>query len=93
MIGDEAERREKAQEELKRKENRRALSRLGLRASSALRFSSTPFIYLLTCLCWPTSLQGRFKVIKMTALSRVGGMGFPPTTRRIAVYPRDAGNG
>jgi len=45
MIGDEAERREKGQEELKRKENRRAVRRLRLRASSAQRFSSTPFVY------------------------------------------------
>ena len=45
MIGDEAERREKAQEELKRKENRRAVRKLRLRASSAQRFSSIRFIY------------------------------------------------
>jgi len=46
MIGDEAERREKGQEELKRKENRRAVRRLRLRASSAQRFSSKDIIYL-----------------------------------------------
>src|SRR5271157_3869802 len=48
MIGDEAERREKGQEELKRKENRRAVRRLRLRASSAQRFSSTHFIRTIT---------------------------------------------
>lgn len=44
MIGDKAERREKGQEELKRKENHRAERRLRLRASSAQRFSSIPFM-------------------------------------------------
>jgi len=45
VIGDEAERREKGQEKLKRKENRRVVGRLRLRESTAQRFSSIPFIY------------------------------------------------
>jgi hypothetical protein len=46
VIGDEAERREKGQEKLKRKENRRVAGRLRLRESTAQRFSSIPFISL-----------------------------------------------
>src|SRR5208337_4369739 len=57
MIGDEAERREKGQEELKRKENRRAVRRLRLRASSAQRFSSIPYIRQLT------AFQGRGQAV------------------------------
>jgi hypothetical protein len=46
MIEDGGKRREKGQEELKRKENRRVVRRLRIRESTAQRFSSIPFVCL-----------------------------------------------